>query len=407
MIKYVQNFVWCLNSKILSHEMPENIDLLISSRIPNSFFKPGYLKFEFVKTDIEHYTDKMANIQISLEPVAIDAVQKKVLNRINYFNLKSLTFQILDLGFLNIISICDFDGDFAYKKYDQEGMKFSTIIAELQPAFDEILHVLESAKVIKRSDYYHFGVPSMLRDKKLHTVDKSYLFNQHIFLTREEKQTASVFKDIRSEGKQFNYKELQVINIWGHCYWKVKDKLSDQEIVDTVAIDSLCLAESVTYDNAISCYNTLIEMASENERLNSHNLRKIFIFNNLMIQKIKLWKGKLTLEQYKFIENYYDQTNLNDKYMLFKNSEETLRFAIEGIEAADAQKSNRIIQFIISIFTALTIYSVVYDIYSFVGDKEGNVLDINIFSPNSYFLFFVTLVVIIVLIIFRNFAKKL
>ena len=407
MNKYVQNFVWCLNSKILSYEIPENIDLLILSRIPDSFFKPGYLKFEFVKTDIEHYTNKMANIQISLEPVAIDAVQKKILNRTNYFNLTSLTFQILDLGFLNIISICDFNGDFAYEKYDQEGMKFSTIIAELQPAFNDILHVLEFAKVIKISAYYHFGVPSMLQEKKLHSADKSYLFNQHIFLNKEENKTASVFQNLKSEGIHFNYKGLQVTNIWGHCFWNGNDELSDQEIVDTVAIDSLCLAESVTYDNAISCYNTLIEMASENEKLNSYSLRKIFIFNNLMIQKIKLWKRKLTLEQYKFIENYYNQTNLNDKYNLFKNSEETLRFAIEGIEAAETQKSNRIIQFIISIFTALTIYSVVYDIYSFVGDKEGNVLDINIFSPNSYFLLFVTLVVILILMIFRNYTKKL
>jgi hypothetical protein len=111
---------------------------------------------------------------------------------------------------------------------------------------------------VKKSDFYHFGTPRIFHKKKIHTPDKSYLFNQHLFFINENKKETSFIQNIKNEGEHFYYKNLQLTNVWGHCFWQVKHRLTTQEIIDLMAIDSVCLAESVTYDNAISCYNAFL-----------------------------------------------------------------------------------------------------------------------------------------------------
>lgn len=407
MKKYVMNLVWCLNSKTI-YDYNKNLDFLNSITIPKrNFFRSGDLKFEWTKTTIEHYTEKKKNIKIILQPDAIESVQKKISKKTDYLNLSFMELQLLDLGFLNIILICDFKKGFKQKKYDEEGMKLSEAISELQPDFDGIIEILSRCQIIKKSDFYHFGSPQIIREKKLHSPDKSYLFNQHVFFIKENRKATSFIQNLKKEGDHFYYKSILLTNVWGHCFWKVDHSLTTQEIIDLMAIDSFCLAESVTYDNSISCYNAFLEVSGEKDKINSQDLRRIFIYNNLLVQKIKLWKRNLTLEQIKFVKHYYGQTDLDRKFDIFKNAEESLRFAIEGIEAGYTQKSNRIIQFILSIFTALTIYSVVNDVFSIVNEKTGSINNLNIFSSNSYLLFSITVIIIVILIIFKNLTKKL
>jgi hypothetical protein len=391
MIKYVENRVWCLNARVVQTGLPEQIREQLTRESDKLFGQEGSVHIDITRNDLDHYTDNPTVVQVDLKEPAIRFFHKRVLERTDYFRPISVQMNILDLGFLNVTAAFDICGEFGLQKAEFEGMKISEALSELYPQIEGLLDLLATKAVIRKSELYHFGVPSLLGGLDLHTYEDSFLYNQHLLFVDEPDVLSSTIVGLGPMHRSFSYQGYRVYSTWGLYLWDVPTSVTDKkDISHLLAIDTLALAESVTYDNATSCYTALIELAGQRSNIDSKNLRVIFNFNNMILQRLRLWKRNLSVQEADYLKDFSEQANFKEKFALFKNAEEALKFAIEGIEASKAEEANKTIQLLLAFFTALTLYSVTTDIYSFLTGHELDFTRYHLFSLKTIILLSVT-----------------
>jgi hypothetical protein len=103
---------------------------------------------------------------------------------------------------------------------------------------------------------------------------------------------------------------------------------------------------------------------------------------------------------------YRDNSDIGSKYELLKDAEHSLTFAIEGVEVTRTQQSARIMQFILALFTALTLYSVITDVYGFItaGDQQ---VSVNMYSLQTIIFMLETVIVVAFIFFFRKITRKI
>jgi hypothetical protein len=188
-------------------------------------------------------------------------------------------------------------------------------------------------------------------------------------------------------------------------FWELNDSLSDTELINLVSIDSYMTSELVAVNNALHVYNSFLDVLNMNKDVDSNHLRKIFNYNTWLIQNLRLFNPNFTLYQFRFIKMYRSNSDIMSKYELLKDAEQSLTFAIEGIEVTRTQQSERIMQFILALFTALTLYSVITDVYGFItnGEKPGPV---SLYSLQTIIFSLETVVVLVFIFLFRKIIKR-
>jgi len=103
---------------------------------------------------------------------------------------------------------------------------------------------------------------------------------------------------------------------------------------------------------------------------------------------------------------YRQNSDIESKYSLLKDAEQTLTFAIEGIEVSRTQQSERVMQFILALFTALTLYSVITDVYSLItSDVQKVPFSMN--SMQSIIFLLETIIILAFIVFFRRISKRI
>jgi len=390
----IESRYWVLNARLLlPGSTPEQLHAAIGS------FKGAILSEKDVTLDIarhplDNYTEETPLLRIRIKPAVVDLLNARHCEKWKELTLTHLYFYLTDLEILCCYAVFSLEPGLGIKKLEEEGMGLVDIISSLQPDLEAIFLLLEARNIIRFQSGFVFGVPLSLKNANLHTPDSSYLYSWHIFFQGDKDLLKSTVADYELEQSSVPYAGGRVYAGWGLLLWDVAAPSNDpEELIRYVFIDSISGSESVMYDNSIFCFTGFLDMIIRDERVDSYGMRQICNISHLALQRIKLWKRNLSVEQQVYLEKLRAVMMLEQKKSDFDSSEETLIKAVEGIEIKQTQKSGRIIELVLSFFTALSLYSVANDFYS-IMITDGSVKPMNLFSVRTILIFVATGVVL-------------
>lgn len=410
MIKYLENRVWALNARIVQTDAdPIIINEQIQGKITSGLFSEGGIQFAYSENPIGNYSFRPTEITMKCTEVALAKYQELLDHKEIPFLLTSFRFIINTFGFLNILPIFEFKG-----KIEEEQLSaiesFGDASAEvLDGLFEEIsrvIDILDEIGILKKSAFYHFGVPSGIEKYQVHTKDDSYNYLVHQFYINDSEQLLKTVTHYQVEEQSNTFENHQYYAVFPIYFWELKQRLEDEELVRLTSIDSYMICETVAINNSLHVYNSFLDCLNQNLEIDSNHLRNIFNYNTWQIQNLRLFNPNFTLHQFRFMKTYRKNSDIESKYELYKDAEKSLSFAIEGMEVSRTQQSERVMQFILALFTALTLYSVITDVYALITSSVDSV-PFSLHSMQSIIFILETLVIISFILFFRKISRKL
>lgn len=410
MIKYLENRVWSLNAKIVKTDAdPEEVNRQLKNKITEGIFSDGGIRFDYTMNPIGNYSIRQTEVTLSLTAQSITKYQQILDSKGIEFRVTSFRLIINIFGFLNIIPVFEYKGEQKGKnlaEIEANGDASAEIIDGLFAEIAVLMDALHDIGIIRKSADYHFGIPTVIEKHDVHTKDDSYNYLAHIFFFDEKEALDKTVKLYQAKDSLMTFDDHNLYNVFPLYFWEMSREADDQELVNLVAIDSYMTSELVALNNALHVYNSFLDVLNQGHDLDSNQLRKIFNHNTWLVQNLKLFNPNFTLHQFRFIKMYRDNSDIGAKYELLKDAEHSLTFAIEGVEVTRTQQSARIMQFILALFTALTLYSVITDVYGFITADEQQV-SVNMYSLQTIIFMLETVIVVAFIFFFRKITKKI
>ncbi|MBK7212100.1 MAG: hypothetical protein IPH88_02140 [Bacteroidales bacterium] len=408
MIKYLENRIWSLNARIMQTEgdaaaVNQKLNQLLSGGI----FADGGIQFAWSDNPIGNYSFRSKEILLSFTPVSLHRFQEKLNQQESPLKISSFSLIINSFGFLNILPVYEYSAeDTNVSSIEAAGDAAAELVDGLFDEMSGLMDALHEIGIIRKSDFYHFGVPSGLEKHGSHTKDDSYNYLVHILFIDEKSELESAVKLYEAEDRSMTYEEFRVYSIFPIYFWEMEKSLPDSELLKLVAIDSYMICETVAVNTSLHVYNAFLDALNQNIDVDSNHLRKIFNYNTWQIQNLRLFNPNFTLHQFRFMKMYRENSDIQSKYDLFKDAEQSLTFAIEGMEVSRTQQSERVMQFILALFTALTLYSVITDVYSLITSNVDSV-PFSLHSMQSIIFILETLVILFFILFFRKISKRM
>ena len=391
MIKFIQNRVWMINHTLAPKEQLEKVDL-----IHHPFFDMSYRKLDI-------RSDKEDVISVRFTKDALHVLQKTLDEASNGVQFEDIRLFVNDLGYLNITIVFACNTPFVFSEAEKAiNLRVKETINHHLDLFETLVQLLADQQMIVLSSTYHFGVPDILLDHDMHTRKRSYLFNNHYLFIEED----GLFDALKEQNPSHQiYLDLPVrlftIND-SQWFWSMKKTDYTADLVDQLLYPNfLALIESQVYSNAMFCYSGYLQLITKGVNVDVSSIRSVININNLKLLKVKMLRPMLRHYQITHIEHHH-QFMIQQKFSMYQTALGHLDYALVGKDTEINQKSNRLIQLILSFFSLLTIYSVVTDIYMLVTDQENRGLN----NFTSIILGVVTLILLIIIFYLIRHDKK-
>lgn len=410
MIKYLENRIWSLNAKIIESEAESaKVNNQLQLLLKEGLFSNGGIVFSYSQNPIGNYSFRPVEVCVQMTEQAINQYNEILLVKEITLQLSSFRMIINTFGFLNIIPVYAYTGTIANEDVtdiESNGDASAEIIDGLFNEISGLIDALHDIGIIQKSSFYHFGIPSGIERFGLHTKDDSYNYFAHVFFFDEKDLLCKTVKLYQCEDEPLTYEDHNFYSVFPMYYWDMSKSVVDDDLINLIAIDSYMICETVAINNALHVYNSFLDVLNQNLEVDSNHLRKIFNYNTWLIQSLRLFNPNFTLYQFRFMKMYRENTDITSKYELLKDAEQSLTFAIEGIEVNRTQQSERIMQFILALFTALTLYSVITDV---VGLITSDVNSVPFASRSVNFVIFTleTIVILSFVLFFRRISRKM
>lgn len=410
MIKYLENRIWSLNAMIINTKTDENqINKQLQLRLPTGLFGGEHILFSFTQNPLGNYSLRQTELTIELTPSGLSAFQTLLDEREIPMKITSFQMIINTFGFLNIVPVYQYSGKVGKQNLsaiEAAGDASAELVDTLFEEFSTVVDALHNLGLLQKSTFYHFGIPSGIEKYGVHTKDDSYNYLAHIFFFKEEELLNRTIQHYQSEDCKMTFEEHNLYPVFPMYYWQIEESVSDDGLIRLTSIDSYMICETVAVNNALHVYNSFLDVLNQNKEVDSNHLRKIFNYNTWLIQSLRLFNPNFTLHQFRFMKMYRQNSDIIAKYDLLKDAEASLTFAIEGIEVSRTQKSERIMQFILALFTALTLYSVITDVFSLITSNVDSV-PFSMTSLQSIIFLMETTVIIFFIVFFRRISNRL
>jgi hypothetical protein len=390
----IESRYWVLNARL--EDLPASPEQLasIAGQFKGKKLSGSDFVTDIVRHPLDNYSEETHLLRIKLKPEITSKLSQEYCSKWKELTLDQVSFYLTDLEILCCYAVFSVDPALNIKTLEEEGMGLVDLISSLQPDLEAIIRLLETNKVLRCQPDLLFGAPEQLRSSNLHTPDYSYLYNWHVFFPGNREILEKTIAEYELEPASFPFGGDRVYPGWGMVLWDIQETPgSADQLIHKVFIDSLSGSESVMYDNSIFCFTGFLDLIIRNDRVDSNQVRQICNISHLVLQRIKLWKRNLSVEQQVYHEKQRAVMMLEQKKTDFDSSEATLIKAVEGLEVQQSQKSGRIIELVLSFFTALSLYSVANDFYS-IMITDGSIKPINLFSARTILIFLATGVVL-------------
>ncbi|HOW30241.1 MAG TPA: hypothetical protein PLP88_01620 [Bacteroidales bacterium] len=410
MIKYLENRVWALNARIVKTDADaDEVNNKLESLITDGIFAGGGLKFLYSENPIGNYSFRPVEVTLEFTEKAIQRFQGLVDEKEISFRLSSFRLIINTFGFLNIVPVFEYTGKVTDENLSDIEASGDAAAEIIDSIFDDIfktVDILDTIGIIKKSSFYHFGVPSGIEKYGIHTKDDSYNYLVHIFFYDEKEALSKTVERYQAEEHGMTFENHRFFAVFPMYFWEMEKKGNDAELVWLTAIDSYMICETVAVNNSLHVYNSFLDVLNQNLDVDSNHLRKIFNYNTWQIQNLRLFNPNFTLHQFRFMKMYRQNSDIVAKYELYKDAEKSLSFAIEGMEVSRTQQSERVMSFILALFTALTLYSVITDVYALITSTEQSV-PFSWHSLQTVIFVLETIVIASFILLFRRISKRM
>jgi len=302
----------------------------------------------------------------------------------------------------------------------------------------ELNNILEKLSVLKFSNVYKFGT---LVESEYHSVKKyisnkilkmdlvnddmrlemqsSYLLRVHRIVENDE-----MYNAIQNKYKSDNIKLLECdIEIsdykfkgtlfWAFLLWKNDKKLDNtinmfSKVLD---IDTYTMNEIVIYNTAGDTYTNLMYDIdfNANTEIKSTDLFEMYKINGYFLQKNKLAELSFSENVNNFVTLQRDIEKFKMQQETFLEAEKKFHDVYNAVEANEKTSANRIVQFVLTALTLLTIVSVSKDILEFIkaeflNEQSSTKID---FFTRSEVLIGIFGLIILLFIILRGIIKKI
>lgn len=410
MIKYLENRIWALNARIIKTDADtEEVNRQLETLITGGIFAGGGIRFSYSENPIGNYSFRPAEVTLELTDKAVRLFQQWIDEKEINFRLSSFRLIINTFGFLNIAPVLEYTGKLTNENLtdiESSGDATAEIIDSIFDDIHALIDALDNIGIIKKSAFYHFGVPSGIEKFGIHTKDDSYNYLVHIFFYDEKESLAKTVKLYQAEEHEMTFENHRFFAVFPMYFWEMEKKGDDNELIRLTAIDSYMICETVAVNNSLHVYNSFLDVLNQNLEVDSNHLRKIFNYNTWQIQNLRLFNPNFTLHQFRFMKMYRQNSDIVSKYELYKDAEKSLSFAIEGMEVSRTQQSERVMQFILALFTALTLYSVITDVYALITSTEQSV-PLSWHSLQTVIFVLETIVIASFILLFRRISKRM
>jgi hypothetical protein len=301
--------------------------------------------------------------------------------------------------------------DFFDDYLDEFSKEYSDSLFNLVYKFNQ---TLEKLKLLNFSKLYKYGV--LIKENNIDLFKDSYLLRVHLFTQNDDK-----YFEIKSNYQINNIKSLESSTkilenkfkatlYWAFALWETNELKLDV-MSNLLDIDTYTMNEIVIYNVAGENYNELMFSIDFNS---DSNLKANVLFEMYKINAYFLQKNKFNeLSFNENVNNFVTSQREIEKFKMqeenYTNSEKKFLDVYNTVESNEKSNANRIIQYILTALTLLTIISVSKDIIEFIKAEFMNeqiALKVGIFS-RSEFLSVLLIAIIFLFLKLRQYIKKI
>lgn len=247
-------------------------------------------------------------------------------------------------------------------------------------------------------------------------MKESYLLRIHLVLENDtdyikikELYNNDDIKSIECFTKIYDSK-IKATLYWAFVLHQV-DKIDLEVLSKLMDIDSYTMNEIVIYNVAGYTYTDLMYSINFNlnSNLKSNDLFEMYKINSFFLQKNKLSELSFNEDVNNFVTYQREIEKFQMQQATYENSEQKFLEVYNAVETNEKSKANRIIQYILTALTLLTIISVSKDIVEFVKAEfldENTNLKIDLLS-RSEFLIFLLVSIIFLFLKLRQYINKI
>lgn len=373
MLRYVENLLWRLNAAIPRYDIPPDAASLALTGVPNLFPGGG-------RAAVTAVSSGGAGIGAAGTPNAlaltVDAEGLEALrgcfSRFPGWHLRRLVLLVLEAGFLNVQVTFELQDREQARDFERIGLEVSDVVMRLFAVFARLIHELAQRGLLSESELAPFGVPKVLGSAARLSPEDTYLFNQHLVILGEEPTFEAHLKKLfHLNGAPLRCDPFEVFMMWSLGFWFAQGPVDDERLEALIRMDNLCLSQSNLCASSVAAYTAILEeLTSPATAVTSSIIRRLFNVNNATLQRLRLQERDLTEVQRAYLLAQKQQAGLESEIAFYRSAESTLKLAVEGMEAEWANHSSKVLQFILLLFTALTVYSVFTDVSGFLSDNK-------------------------------------
>lgn len=351
----------------------------------------------FIDNPADSYTTGLA----SMVQLALNDSSRAQLIDSTQLNACEITDIHLVTGYCGFLTIEVFGKIHDPQFFHDDTIAMANILPERRMLILQFLDTLKPY-LSSRNDF-SFGQPILLQRLRLCDPSDSYVYTTHIFSSNpdsiSELRALYHIADRPLSFSNLNHQQHCEINVWqrfGKHLWLLP------QTPDVTTMHSLSFAnivavwEVLIYDTGAINYKNFLRLIIDKQEFDHSIMRATVNRDNLRLQEVGIAKRELSTEQSDFTMQSREQFSSASRKALFDKGQEMLRYAIDGVDTSKQSKSNKTVEIILSVLTAMSVYSVVNDGFTLVTNKEE---EISFHFMSSFLFTIATAIMLIILFI--------
>jgi len=364
-LKYIENRTWLSGCDIIKSNISKLKDLSFLTNTKLTIFCTENLTLVNNCNSMFIY-EYFQFIDIELNLKGIREFNERFINS-DYYEIISFKIKILETGLINTIAVFNYKNNQEIEFVSAEAINLVNIIYIIETELPLLIDCFIQHKILSKNDFYYFAVPKFIENEEI-TVYNSYSAIFNVFVC-----DASYFQGIvdnyNLKDKIYDYKDLKFVILPGNdvqvWYGKFDPKRSDY-----LNIDFITSTEENIYFKLIKTVQFALKYINLKHSALNIQFRLIFNYLNEIILSIKYLNHIIDMYDKQLFSILIKEKKISEQYKLYSDTEERIKFAIEGIEAKNKENNDRLIQNILALFTGLSLFSVINDIFSFLGNSN-------------------------------------
>lgn len=364
--KYIENRAWFSCCRLNLEKLPTLKDLSFLNEVGNKLTILNFQNLTF-SNEVKYIFDyeELEYIEIELNNKGIREFNERFITNSN--KLFSLKIKIFDNGLVNTLCYFDLFNCNDLNSLNIEEYKLFSVINNISKDMEILFNSFIVNKYLIKTKYFYWGIPEFAKYNEI-TIASSYLYQCNYFIPDKELYNKLTL-NIDLEERKFQYKDLNccLLPSEAHLLWTGK---FEKDRYDYLSIPFILTAESSVYSTALVIASFILRIINSKHSSLDNQFRHIFNYINevlLSIRYTSFTKDFCDRNFSSFMLKFWD---LKNGYELFKDTEQRLKYAIDSIEVKKNQNNNRFIQNILAVFTGLTMFSVLNDIFSFLSNDK-------------------------------------